>query len=136
MSIPRKHHYSPVFYLEQWTGADRQLCEYRRLSVTGQPDRVFARRKFPAGTGYEKNLYRVDGLPEHLAQAVESTFMQMVDTDAKYALNKIVSGDKTPWDPRNALRFYACRGGVRTAGIARRRDRVLGLERGRRDKAQ
>ena len=26
--------------------------------------------------------------------------MHMVDTEAKYALNKIVSGDKTPWDPR------------------------------------
>jgi hypothetical protein len=55
---------------------------------------------FPAGTGYEKDLYRVEGLPDALAQAVESKFMHMVDTEANYALQKIVSGDDTPWDAR------------------------------------
>jgi hypothetical protein len=95
MSIPRNHHYVPVFYLKQWTGADRRLCEYKSLR-----GRILTRRTFPAGTGYEKDLYRVEGLPDALAQAVESKFMHMVDTDAKHALEKIVSGDNTPWDAR------------------------------------
>jgi uncharacterized protein DUF4238 len=93
VSIPRKHHYIPVFYLKQWTGADGRLCEYKNFG-----SRILTRRTFPAGTGYEKDLYRVERLPDALAQAVESKFMQMVDTEANYALEKIVSGSTTPWD--------------------------------------
>jgi Protein of unknown function (DUF4238) len=88
MSIPRNHHYSPIFYLKQWTGTDNRLCVYQKLG-----GRILARRKFPAGTGYERDLYRVEGLPENWAQAVESKFMHMVDTDAKHALEKILRGD-------------------------------------------
>ena len=98
MSIPRKHHYVPVFFLKQWAGADGRLCEYK--SLRGQ---ILTRRTFPAGTGYEKDLYRGEGFPEALAQAVESKFMHMVDTEANYALDKIVRGDRTPAD-RHTLR--------------------------------
>ncbi len=93
MSIPRKHHYVPVFYLKQWAGADQQLCEYKRV-----PGKIVTRRTFPEGTGYQKDLYRVEGLPDALSQVVESRFMRMVDTEANYALQKIISGDPTPWD--------------------------------------
>lgn len=102
MSVPRKHHYVPVFYLKQWTGTDRQLCEYKSLG-----GRILTRRTFPDGTGYEKDLYRVDGLPEALAYEVESKFMRMVDTEANYALEKIISGDGTPWDGEDAERLDA-----------------------------
>jgi hypothetical protein len=99
VSIPRKHHYIPVFYLKRWVGGDRRLCEYKRVGAT-----VLTRRTFPSGTGYEKDLYRVDGLPDAVAQALESEFMHMVDTEANYALGKIMSGDSTPWsaDMRSA----------------------------------
>jgi len=95
VSIPRKHHYVPVFYLKQWTGPDGRLCEYKRVA-----GRTLTRRTFPAGTGYQKDLYRLEGVPDALAQAVESKFMHMVDTEANYALDKIVSGDTSPWDAR------------------------------------
>jgi hypothetical protein len=95
VSTPRKHHYVPVFYLKQWGGADRRLCEYKRL-----PGKIATRRTFPDGTGYEKDLYRIDGLPDSLSQVVESKFMHMVDTEANYALQKIISGDQSPWDER------------------------------------
>jgi Protein of unknown function (DUF4238) len=91
VSIPRKHHYVPVFYLKQWTGPDGRLCEYKRVA---------GRRTFPAGTAYQKDLYRLEGVPDALAQAVESKFMHLVDTEANYALDKIVSGDTSPWDAR------------------------------------
>jgi len=99
VNTPRKHHYVPVFYLKQWAGADRRLCEYKRV-----PGKILTRRTFPDGTGYEKDLYRVDGLPEPLAQEVESKFMHMVDTNAKRALDKIISGDESRWEekPRSA----------------------------------
>jgi hypothetical protein len=93
VNIPRKHHYVPVFYLRQWTGTDGRLCEYRRVS-----HKIVTRRTFPDGTGYEKDLYRVDGLPDSLSQIVESSFMRMVDTEANYALQKIIGDDRTPWD--------------------------------------
>jgi hypothetical protein len=95
VSIPRKHHYIPVFCLKQWRGPDRRLCEYKR--VVGK---IVTRRTFPDGTGYERDLYRIDGLPEALAHEVESKFMHFVDTEANYALQKIIAGDPTPWDAR------------------------------------
>jgi hypothetical protein len=95
VTTPRKHHYIPVFYLKQWAGGDRQVCEYRRVG-----GKVIARRRFPDGTGYKVDLYRLDGVPDPVAQVFESTFMRMVDTDANYALQKIVRGDQTPWDAK------------------------------------
>jgi hypothetical protein len=93
MSIPRKHHYIPVFYLKQWAGADRHVCEYRRVR-----EKNVTRRKFPDGTGYKKDLYRIEGMPGPVAQMFESSFMHWEDTQASYALKKIVGGDLTPWD--------------------------------------
>lgn len=95
MNAPRKHHYCPVFYLKQWTGNDDRLCEYK-----GLPGQVVTKRTFPDGTGYERDLYRIGGYPEVLAQQFESKFLRMVDTDAKHALDKIISGDQTPWNPK------------------------------------
>ena len=95
VSIPRDHHYVPVFYLKQWAGTDGRLCEYKRV-----PGKIVTHRKVPKGTGFERDLYRVDGLPDALAQVVESTFMRMVDTEASAALGKIVCGDPTPWDAK------------------------------------
>jgi hypothetical protein len=69
-----------------------------------QPGKIEARRKFPEGTGYKLDLYRVDGLPDPLAQAMEREFMHMVDTQANYALQKLIRGDTAAWDskPRSA----------------------------------
>jgi hypothetical protein len=94
MSEPRKHHYIPVFYLKQWVGQDRRVCEYRRV----QPSKIATRRKFPDGTGYKHDLYRIDGVSGPVAQEVERKFMHMVDTQANYALQKLVRGDSSPWD--------------------------------------
>jgi hypothetical protein len=58
------------------------------------------RRTFPDGTGYLKDLYRVDGLPDAIAQEVEQQFMAPVDTDANHALQKLVRGDSAPWDSK------------------------------------
>jgi hypothetical protein len=69
-----------------------EVCEYKRL-----PEKIITRRMFPDGTGWERDLYRVEGLPEALAHVVESKFMRLVDTEANYALQKIVRGDTTPW---------------------------------------
>jgi hypothetical protein len=90
-----KHHYMPEFYLKQWVGADGRLCEYRRW-----PGRISRKRQFPAATGYKIDLYKVDGAPTEVAHQFESIFMRGVDTDASIALEKLASGDKTPWSAR------------------------------------
>jgi hypothetical protein len=77
------------------SGLPRLICEDERFS-----GRIKTRRKSPGATGYEWDLYRVEGLPEADAHLVETKFMGMVDTDAKRALDKIISGDETPWDER------------------------------------
>jgi hypothetical protein len=93
MSVPRKHHYIPVFYLKQWRGIDGRLCEHKRVA-----GKIVTRRTFPDGTGYQTDLYRIDGLPDPVAQIVEQKFMHMVDTGANYALQKLLRGDTAPWE--------------------------------------
>ena len=64
------------------------------------PRGIDARRKFPAATGNERDLYRVDGLPGAIAQEFESKFMHSVDTDAAGALHKLAAADDSPWDDK------------------------------------
>jgi hypothetical protein len=51
---------------------------------------------------------RTDGVPDELAQHVEKNFMSKLDNDAARALQKIVTGDGTPWtgDERSAWTRY------------------------------
>ncbi len=99
MTDPRKHHYNPAFYLSQWAAADGQLCEIKKIN-----GKVLAQPKHPTATGFQRDLYRTDGVPQELAQHVEKHFMSPLDNDAACALQKILSGDRTPWlgDERTA----------------------------------
>jgi hypothetical protein len=72
---PRKHHYIPAFYLKQWAGADKKVCEYKRAA----PYKIVPHRRAPEGTGYERDLYRLDGAPAPVAQAFERTFLAALD---------------------------------------------------------
>jgi hypothetical protein len=56
MSKEGRHHYIPIFYLKQWAGDDKRICEF------GRPyDRAKPRRVHPAGTGYMDGLNTVEG---------------------------------------------------------------------------
>jgi uncharacterized protein DUF4238 len=93
MNSPVKHHFSPAFSLQPWTRNDGLLCEIRRIN-----GRVVASRKHPNATGFEKNLYRTEGVPADQEQDLEVNFMRPLDTAADRALKKIMSGDPTPGD--------------------------------------
>jgi hypothetical protein len=86
---PRKHHYIPTFYLKQWAGADEQVCEYRQV----RPGKIVSRRTAPDGTGYQRDLYRVDAAPDVLSPEIESTFMRLVDTGASLALQEFLQSN-------------------------------------------
>jgi len=95
MSKPRKHHYIPVCYLKQWADTkDRRLCEYKLIpgGYGMQP-----RRTSPDGTGYQIDLYRIQGVPAGIAQDFEKRFMHLVDSDASRALKKIIAGETDNW---------------------------------------
>ena len=55
--------------------------------------RVSARRKHPNATGFEKNLYRTEGVPPDQEQHLEVSFMTPLDTAADLALKKIMRGE-------------------------------------------
>jgi hypothetical protein len=83
-----KHHYIPFFYLSQWT-KDGRFVEFSRPPGRTQ---VEPRATSPKGTGYQRGLYRLTGVPEEVAETVERKFMSQVDNLAKDALD-ILLGD-------------------------------------------
>jgi hypothetical protein len=89
--FPNKHHYIPVFYLKQWTGADRRLCEYSRPYNVVKP-----KRTYPDATGYARDLYTVASLPPEMAQIVEKTFMKTTDDFASQAMRAMLQVPSSP----------------------------------------
>jgi len=84
MSVPRKHHHLPVFYLDRWTGEDGRLCQFSRPHKD-----IVSHRKHPAQTGYIERLYELPGLPPEKAQRIEQGFMQRLDSLAATALTML-----------------------------------------------
>ncbi|MEZ2143794.1 DUF4238 domain-containing protein [Bradyrhizobium sp. DN5] len=101
MSDPSKHHYIPAFYLRQWT-TDGFLCEMRKIR-----GKIVVHSKAPDGTGWQKDLYKIDGVAPELAQHFERTFMHMVDTEAAEAMRNFIGGNMdVPVKERDAwIRF-------------------------------
>jgi hypothetical protein len=93
MSKKGKHHYIPVFYLKQWSGADERVCEYKQRYRGVLPKRVY-----PDATGYVHGLYNVPGLPSEDIQYVEKKFMQAVDGRASAALRAMLDDNITGAD--------------------------------------
>lgn len=87
MGDPRKHHYIPAFYLRQWA-TEGFLCEMRKIH-----GKVVVHSKAPDGTGWKKDLYKIEGVAPGISQHFERTFMHMVDTEAAEAMRSFISGN-------------------------------------------
>ena len=102
MELPTKHHHSPAFSLVPWAGADAKVCEMRM--VPGLDRKFVAQRKHPNATGFMRNLYKIDGVPEQASQHLETNFMKPLDTRASTALNLMLSdqahdvAQRSDWD--------------------------------------
>jgi hypothetical protein len=84
MSIPRKHHFVPVCYLQQWCSyKDGKLYEF---SI--KHGKFVTKRVGPRRTGFQESLYSFPELPTEAAQHLESKFLQLVDSDAAVALKQ------------------------------------------------
>ena len=101
MPTEPKHHYIPIFYLEQWTDPQsRQLVEYCR-----RYEGVVARPTFPAGTGYVPGLYKLPGALPGEEYIVETKLMSSIDNWAARALQRMLVDGKPPGtlEPLEAL---------------------------------
>ena len=76
-----RHHYIPVFYLRAWTDVSGILCEFSRPRL-----RVLPKRVAPKGTGFERHLYTVPGLPMEQQSVLEDKFFRDTDAIASEAL--------------------------------------------------
>ena len=91
MELPRDHHHSPAFSLVPWTSGDGKLCEMRRfIGASANPISVL--RKSPEYTGWQRDLYKIDGVPDEASQHLEINFMKPLDTRASNALNLLLAG--------------------------------------------
>jgi len=90
MADPRKHHFSPVFYLRGWCGSNNTVVEYSRPHL-----KVVARNVPPTATGYKAFLYTLEGQPDDKKQSIEKDYMApIVDDPAAHALRILIGGDK------------------------------------------
>jgi hypothetical protein len=87
---PKKHHFSPVFYLQGWCDETTgQLFEYSRPYKA-----VVANPRYPTATGYKRFLYTMDRLPEDQKQTIEKDYMApLVDDRAAQALRVLLGTD-------------------------------------------
>lgn len=82
MSTSHKNHFVPQGYLRQWAGQDERLCEFSKPH-----HKVVPKRRHPAETGYQIDLYTISSAPEGERDKIEKRFMQRVDTDAAEAIS-------------------------------------------------
>jgi hypothetical protein len=90
MPDPRKHHFSPVFYLKGWCDSDNTVVEYSRPHL-----KAVARNVSPTATGFKPFLYTLEGQPDDKKQSIEKDYMApLVDDPAARALRILIAGDK------------------------------------------
>ncbi|NBB41372.1 DUF4238 domain-containing protein [Sphingobium yanoikuyae] len=101
MSIPRKHHYLPQFYLERWT---RNGELYRYVRPQGADGILDCKRRAPKAVAYERDLYQMPNIADaERSQFLEMEFFQRIDDRAAIALRKVDSQQHTSPEDRVAL---------------------------------
>lgn len=81
---PSKHHYIPAFYLKRWEGQqDQKLTRFTKPFGTD----IQTKRLKAARTGFEVDLYTLEGYKPELAQQVETNFFAPIDHEASIALD-------------------------------------------------
>ena len=81
MSIPSDHHFNPAFSIQPWAGTDDRVCQMRLIG-----GRVVRNRKHPTAAGFQKDLYKTEGLPADQEMHLEQNFLAPLDDSAAVAL--------------------------------------------------
>ncbi len=88
---PRRHHYTPVFYLKRFADADGRLHIVSR--DTGK-----RWTSNPENTGLEKDFYTLEDMPEGEDQYFIEKFFARVEGKAASVLDEIIDSRATPKD--------------------------------------
>ena len=86
-----KHHFIPIFYLQQWADEDGKVIEYCRRYKG-----VEARPTAPDGTGYVRGLYRLPDAPPGDEYVIETEVMSSIDNWAAKALHRMMQEGSAP----------------------------------------
>ncbi len=86
----RKHHYIPIFWTRQWSGADGCVERFTRHRS------VVDKRVPPARVGWAQDLYSVPGVAPDRAQILEEQYFKQLDDWSAIALRKMVSIPPVP----------------------------------------
>jgi hypothetical protein len=102
------------------------LCEMRKIR-----GKIVVHSKSPDGTGWLKDLYKIECVGPDLAQHFERVFMQMVDTEAADAMRRFIGGSMdVPVKERNAwIRFLLSLLFRNPEAVVQLREQVLTLYR-------
>lgn len=101
MSIPRKHHYLPQFYLDRWAQGGN-VIRYRRPQ--GKDGPIECCQKAVKGVAYERDLYQLPDIADLAeSQQVELRFFQAVDDRAAMVLQRLDAGATLEPGDRTAL---------------------------------
>lgn len=87
LNDPKKHHFSPVFYLKGWCNPEFKVVEYSRPYQA-----VVTRTVSPSATGFKHSLYTLEGAPEDQKQVIEKDYLApAVDNRAAVALKTLIN---------------------------------------------
>lgn len=94
MSVPKNHHYLPVFFIQRWASDDGTVTEFRRPH-----EKLVAKQKHPRATGFMIELYANRNKADPVErQALELIFMQKVDDQAADAFAYLEEHGQKPDD--------------------------------------
>lgn len=88
---PRKHHYLPAFFISRWAADDQLVWSY-----TVPHQQLDIKRKHPNATGFKPDLYSLSAGTPAEQQAIESGFMQSLDSRAAIALDAVLAAAGKP----------------------------------------
>lgn len=89
---PHRHHYLPEFYLARWRAANGTLV---RFEPTPRGE-VRYKHAAPKGAGFAPKLYETPGVAPEDAQALETNFLQQLDSRAAAALQILLRDKDEP----------------------------------------
>jgi hypothetical protein len=93
MTVPRRHHFIPAFYLRQWCDPTGKLVEY-----TKKHGKLVSKPIGPDATGFQFDLYAFPELPPDLSQFIEQKFLDYADRTASDALQLHLTGNSCGWN--------------------------------------
>lgn len=117
MSVPEKHHYLPVWYLDRWAKEGKVM---RFVRPRGADHSLNMKPKPPTAIGFERNLYTIPTETDpRERQRLELDFYQRIDDRAAVAFAKIDREEEGTGDDRVAFAQFVLSLALRNPEVIR-----------------